>query len=124
MMFASVICASLVSAAPQFDHEHRALTDVLAAHVRDGEVSYGALKRNRAQLDAYLGTLAKASVDGFNEEQALAFWINAYNAFTLQLIIEQQPKQSIRDIKGAWDDFRFTAGGRSLSLNQIEHDII
>lgn len=110
--------------AADFDHTHAALNRLLAQHVNEGWVNYGTLDEQRHQLSAYAKSLAQAPVQSFSRDQQLAFWINAYNAFTLQLILEHKPKRSIRDINGAWDKYRFTAGGRALTLNQIEHEII
>ena len=62
------------------------------------------------------------------ELQQLAFFINAYNAYTLQLIIDHYPVKSIKDIgsffKGPWDQPAVRLFGRTLTLNNLEHDII
>jgi len=110
-----------------FDHSHAQLDRLLRAHVKAGSVNYGKLERARAELDAYVATLTAVSEEeatAFSRPQTKAFWINAYNALTLQLILDQRPKQSIRDIDGPWDKFHFKVAGREVSLNDIEHKIL
>jgi hypothetical protein len=59
-------------------------------------------------------------------DQKLALLVNAYNAFTLRLILDHYPLKSIKDIpeKQRWDDKRWNVGGRVWSLSQIEHEQI
>ncbi len=110
-----------------FDHTHGAFDAVLQQVVSDGTVDYGALAGSRGALDGYLASLAAVSVDqlaGFEREQAMALWINAYNALTLALILDNGPLESIREIEEPWDRPKSTVAGRTLSLNQIEHEIL
>ena len=123
------LAAALWLAGPvqAFDHTHAALDQVLRAHVSGGSVSYGALAADRGGLDAYLDSIAGASsgdIAGFSRGEAMAFWINAYNALTLKVILDHGPVASIRDIDGAWDGIRHDVAGRSLTLNEIEHQIL
>ncbi|MCZ7584823.1 MAG: DUF547 domain-containing protein [Deltaproteobacteria bacterium] len=90
-------------------------------------MDYGALTANVAELDAYLAQLgapAKADVAAFSYEQAVAYWINAYNAFTLKSIVERYPVKSIKDISGVWDKRKWKAGGDEVTLDQIEHGLL
>ncbi|MCF8369205.1 MAG: DUF547 domain-containing protein [Bacteroidales bacterium] len=90
-----------------------------------GEVDYNGFKNARHELDLYLNALSKTnatSLSGNNEK--LAFWINAYNAFTVELIIDHYPLKSIMDIEKAWDISFIHINGTMYSLNQIEHEII
>lgn len=106
-----------------FDHSR--FDAVLQAHVdADGLVDYARLKAAPAALDAYIAALATAPLDGLGRDEKLALLINAYNAFTLRLVLEHWPVASIRDIPGErrWDDRRWRVAGETLSLNQIEHE--
>jgi hypothetical protein len=117
----------LVTPAFAFDHAHSQLDKVLRAHVKQGQVNYGDLARHRAELDGYVAGLAAVSLEqerSFSPRQAKAFWINAYNALTLKLILDEKPRTSIRDIDQAWDRPRFEVAGREVSLNDIEHKIL
>ena len=65
-------------------------------------------------------------MNGLGRKEQLAFWINAYNAFTIKKIIDNYPLQSITDLDGGkpWDAKWIKLDGRTLSLNNIENDII
>ena len=81
-----------------FDQSHSGLTQVLKGYVKDDRVDYAALKKNRAALDRYLANLEQLASDAFavfSREEQYAFWINAYNAYTLKAIIDHYPLKSI-----------------------------
>lgn len=120
---------------PTFDHEHAAWTELLQRWVRDDRVAYGALKKEAlAPLEAYLETLSAACAPDYvkwSRKQRLAFWINAYNAFTVKLIVDHHPISSIRKIgflPGAAFRRRFipmpNIKGESISLDNIENDTL
>ena len=107
---------------PSFDHAR--FDALLRAHVDSaGLVDYAGLARESAALDAYLASLASAPLEELGRDEKLALLINAYNAFTLRLILDHRPVASIRDIPSGkrWDDRRWRLAGETLSLNQIEH---
>ena len=123
------------AAAETFDHQHTAWTEILRQHVRnDGAVShvdYAALRADRSALDAYLGRLSRVSRDEFDAwtgPRQLAFLINAYNAFTVQLIIEHYPVESIKDLGGwfssPWKKRFFRLLGDERHLDDVEHGMI
>lgn len=114
---------------------HRPLDQVLDLYVRDGLVYYRALQSERARLDRYVSSLnvPAATYAGWSREQQMAFWLNAYNVFVLQTVIDrypirgrspQYPAASIRQIPGAFDRTRHAAAGRSLTLDEIEKDVM
>ena len=107
--------------------DHSAFDALLAAHVDDeGDVDYRGLLGERAALDAYLARLAETDPSGLTRDEQLAYYINAYNAATLALILDDYPVASITDLDGGkpWDVERVELGGQTYSLNQIENDII
>lgn len=98
-----------------------------------GMVNYRALQRDSVALNKYLSVLSATHPhDGWSKDEQLAFWINAYNAFTLRLIIRHYPITSIKDITSLnipflhspWDINFITIEGVSYDLNNIEHGII
>jgi hypothetical protein len=104
---------------------HGLLDGVLQAHVDDeGYVNYKALSANVGPLDAYLKVLERTDPKSLSRDGRLAYWINAYNAFTLKLILNNYPLKSIRDIKKPWDQEVWVAGAKTYSLNAIEHEIL
>ena len=117
----------LAGPAQAFDHTHATFDQVLRTYVSAGWVDYGKLTADRSGLDAYADSLAAvdgAEAAGFSRQEAMALWINAYNALTLKVMIDHGPVASIRDIDGAWDGIRHEVAGRSLTLNEIEHEIL
>jgi len=107
---------------------HDAWNDLLKANVTSkGVVNYGALKRSESKLDDYLALLSKNTPKKSDKSNsAKAFWANAYNAFTVKLILSNYPTSSITNIDGGkpWDTKWINLGGNTYSLNNIEHDIL
>ncbi|MEL7159723.1 MAG: DUF547 domain-containing protein [Bacteroidota bacterium] len=107
---------------------HSPWNDLLQKHVNhQGNVNYAAFKKEEAKLDAYLATLAKEiPTKDWPSKAALAYWINAYNAFTIKRILNDYPLKSIMDLDGGkpWDVKWIELAGKTYSLNQIEHEII
>lgn len=127
--------------ADEFDHDHTLFNEVLGEVVHDGHVDYGGLKDSVFLLDEYIKKLSGVTTEQYERwtaKQKLAFWINAYNAFTLKVITDNYPitrswtligifyapSNSILQIPGVWTDIKFEAAGRSVTLDHIEHEII
>ena len=136
-----MLLTALPAAQAQFDHSHAAFDALLKEYVdKEGLVNYPALRANRAKLDSYLESLGKVTgkeINSWNKDQKIAFWSNAYNAFTLKHIIDHYPIQrskslkarlypqnSIRQIDGVWDKLKNIAGGRQITLSDIEHKVL
>lgn len=111
-----------------------AWNELLQAHVHvinDGhasQVDYAGMRHDQAKLDAYTHLLSAVTIgqfDGWNREQQMAFLINGYNAFTVQLVLTRWPKlDSIKDLgsvfSSAWKKDFFTLLGEKSDLDQIE----
>lgn len=136
---ASNAAAPRVSTAP-FDHSHAMWTEVLAEHVQGDRFDYAALKKEPKLLEDYLAALrgvTPAELAKRTKDERYAFWINAYNAFTIKKIVDNYPLDSINDLskafglKSVFDD-EFIAmrahhpdgADDDLSLNDIEHGIL
>jgi hypothetical protein len=107
--------------------DHSAFDHLLSTHVdAEGYVDYEGLAGEADALDAYLAALAGAPFDALARDDKLALLINAYNAFTLRLILDHWPVESIRDIPAAerWEAVRWEVAGGTRSLDQIEHQMI
>ena len=106
--------------------DHSAWDRLLQRHVSmAGGVDYRGMQNDEAALDAYLATLsAEAPQHDWSQAEALAYWINAYNAYTIKLILNNWPVESIRNIDAPWDQRWIELGSKTYSLNNIEHDII
>lgn len=116
------------SAAPTtthtYDFSYDQYQQLLSRYVVDGRVDYSGLKANRDQLDTLVARLATADLKAATESQQLAFYINAYNMLVLRTIIDHYPVNSIQDIEGALDGKRWAVAGQSLTLDEIDHDIL
>lgn len=119
-----------------FDHSYAAWNALLKRHVRwlpDGkqsQVDYRGFASEREALRQVLGALSgvsQASFDGWSKPQQMAFFINAYNAFTVELILTRYPDlKSIKDlgsfIQSPWKKKFFTLLGEQRHLDWIEHE--
>jgi hypothetical protein len=104
---------------------HRPFSLLLQHHVEAGVVDYAALKGETDDLDRYLDTLAAVDLSGADREHKLAFYINAYNACTLRLIVRHFPEvKSIRDLRRPWKTREWDLAGVTLSLDDIEHKVL
>lgn len=115
--------------------DHSAFDRVLTAYVdEEGLVDYKRLKEDDA-LRPYLQALANTDPSDLDESERLAFWINAYNALTIKLIVDKYPTESILDLKPAPGPFIpninspfqldvSEVGGAVRTLDEIEHGII
>ncbi len=111
---------------------HDQWTILLKKHVsNDGLVDYKGFKDDVKDLDAYLALLSKnAPTSKWSKNDQIAYWLNAYNAFTIKLILDNYPVKSIKDIgpkvqvifiNTPWDKNFFAIDGKKMSLNDIEH---
>ena len=124
--------------AGSFDHRHAAWDQLLRRHVvvaADGTSStlrYRALMAERQALGAYLDSLtavAASTYAGWTRAQQLAFLINAYNAFTVELVLTRYPDlKSIKDLghllQSPWKKSFFRLLGQERSLDEVEHGLI
>ncbi|MBV1925412.1 MAG: DUF547 domain-containing protein [Dokdonia sp.] len=90
-----------------------------------GNVNYDAIKRDWKSLRAYIKALGQnIPTDSWSTNDKLAYWMNAYNAMTVDLILRNYPLSSIKDIKDPWDQRLWKLGDKWYNLNEIEHQIL
>jgi hypothetical protein len=92
-----------------------------------GSVDYKNIKSNIKELHAIVHTFSMQKISSnWNINDKLAFWINAYNLFTIKLIVDNYPIKSIQHLDGGkpWDVKRIIIGGKKYSLNDLENDMI
>ena len=101
----------------------------------EGLVDYGCFLARRDEFQSYLDQLSENYPDDriWKLEEKLAYWINAYNAFTIDLILNNYPVSSIKSIKSGiqipfinsiWDQKNIALGPNLFCLNDIEHEIL
>ncbi|MBK5255934.1 MAG: DUF547 domain-containing protein [Vicinamibacteria bacterium] len=140
MILQSLLLSGLVSFAPAKTQGpvspeaslHAPFTALLRDHVRNDLVDYDAFAQ-APEFQKYLRALATVRLGSRSKDDQLAFWINAYNAYTIQLINQHEERESIRNInkflglvrgKGPWKEQIVRAAGRTLTLDDVEHKII
>jgi hypothetical protein len=115
--------------------DHGAFDKLLKKHVSaQGLVDYKGFKTDEAGFNQYLALLSKnPPAANWSKNDQMAYWINAYNAYTIRLILDHYPVQSIKDIGSKikipfvttpWAIKFFSIGGEKMSLDNIEHGIL
>ena len=114
---------------------HQTWDALLQQHVDDqGAVDYKGFLQDSTRLQTYLKTLSDhPPAEDWTRAERLAYWINAYNAFTVQLIVQHYPLKSIQElhpkpyipmVNSVWHRKFFQIGGQPMTLNAIEHKIL
>lgn len=113
---------------PIFKINHTLFDDLLRKHVTNtGKVNYTGFKNDLEKLNTYLNELSQNHPKAtWKRNERLAFWINAYNAFTIKLIIDNYPLTSITNLHNGkpWDHQWIKIGSKTYTLNAIENEII
>lgn len=126
--------------APNYDSDkeppsHQQWDQMVNKHVTpDGWVDYKGFIQDSAKLNSYLQALKNTLPDDdWTKKEKIAYWLNVYNAFVVKLLIDHYPVESIKDIGPTLSiptvrdvftiDF-FKIGGKELSLNDVEHNIL
>ncbi len=110
--------------------DHADFDELLHRYVNGSGVRYAAWAASdddRHRLETYLERMAAVAVSGLDRDERLAYWINLYNALTLNLVLGDYPVKSIKKISGLrspWKRELVTVEGRDLTLNGIENDVI
>ncbi len=115
--------------------DHSLFTQLLKKYVNEkGFVNYKGFKREQGELRKYLNLLStNPPTDQWTRNDQMAYWINAYNAFTIELVLNHYPVKSIKDIGSLikipfvttpWAGKFFKIGGEPTSLDTIEHGIL
>jgi hypothetical protein len=118
---------SIAWARPAVDHG--IYGRLLKSHVHNGWVDYRGFKKDERQLDAYLDQMAKIDPQTLGRNEQMAFYINAYNAWTIKLILENYPGvTSIKDLgsffRSPWKIKFVKINGETVTLDHLEHDIL
>lgn len=103
--------------------------ELLSKHVKGNRVNYDGFKADEARLDQYLAVLSATDPDTLTRNHQFAFYINAYNAFTIKLILTRYPDiNSIKEIgsffSNAWSKEFIPLNGHTVSLDYIEHEVL
>ncbi|WP_432411832.1 DUF547 domain-containing protein [Rasiella sp. SM2506] len=105
---------------------HAELNNLLKKYVSDkGNVNYEGFRKNSKALRDYIASLGKNMPnESWSKNDKLAYWMNAYNAMTVDLILRNLPLESIKDIDKPWDQRLWKLGDKWYNLDEIEHQIL
>jgi hypothetical protein len=111
------------------DVDHSQFSALLDLYLNDERVDYSGFKRDEARLDAYLAHLEAVDVDALNRNEQFAFYSNAYNAWTIKLILTGYPGiDSIKDLgsvfRSPWKQKLVRLNTGVFTLDEVEHDIL
>jgi hypothetical protein len=120
---ADAMKAAIASGTKSFDHG--IWSDLLAGAVDDaGRVDYPYLQERRESLDRYLMAIANVDLAKLQRDELAAFLLNAYNAITVETILDHPTVTSIRQISGVWDGREHRVGRFEVTLDDIEHGLL
>lgn len=119
---AAAVERSLAGGTGTFDHS--VWSSLLAGGTRDGFVDYAYIASRAADLAGYRAALASADLGSLAPAELEALLLNAYNALTVQSILDDPHVSSIRDIDGVWTSRTWDVGGHALTLDNIEHNLL
>lgn len=109
--------------------DHGLYAELLAKHVKEGVVDYQGFKNEKAKLDQYLKVLENTDTKELSHNEQFAFYVNAYNAWTIKLILSGYPGvKSIKDLgslfRSPWKKKICRIDGGIITLDDIEHKIL
>ena len=132
ILLVSFIWGSIILVSPGWsgtEVDNGLFGELLRDHVENGVVDYQGFKNEGAKLDQYLKILEKVDTNRLSRNEQFAFYVNAYNAWTIKLILSGYPGiKSIKDLGSAfrspWKKKISYIDGDILTLDNIEHDIL
>lgn len=132
----SLVQAELAKSGAEDSVSHKAWDSFLARHVRRdsqgvARLNYGGVSTEEQQsLKRYIEAMSTVTTAELTQDAQLAYWINFYNALTVDVVLDNYPVASIREIRdsvldlGPWEDKRIEINGQALSLHDIEHGVV
>ena len=123
-----IVDQPIIEKSNQVAWNHQVWDDILQKHVTaSGKVDYAGIKAKPAGLESYIKDLAGMTPSSdWSANKEKAYWINVYNAFTVKMIVDNYPVNSITDLHGGkpWDVSWIKLGSKTYSLNDVEHKIL
>lgn len=138
ILLMTVLASAMSFLAPSLhaaDMDHAIFDAVLKEHVTDGRADYKNLCADK-RLGEYLKELSRADLAGLTQEQEIALWLNAYNAYMLKIVCDHYPLKNLDRLhfgglvtaallgKTVWDRRVAVIGGVKYTLKKLDHGII
>lgn len=123
------LCMAVATPALAAEPDATHYATLLEKYVKNGVVDYNGFKSEEKELDRYLGILEKTDTGKLDRNEKFAFYVNAYNAWTIKLILTGYPGvKSIKDLgnilKSPWKKKICRIDGKTITLDDIEHNIL
>jgi hypothetical protein len=109
-----------------YSFDHKLWNELLVKHVsKEGHVNYKGFIKDIELLQDYIKSLGNnMPTESWSKNEKLAYWVNAYNALTIDLIVKNYPVKSIKAIDDPWKQRLWNLGGKLYNLDEIEHQIL
>tara|TARA_R110001632_G_scaffold26609_3_gene71852 strand:- start:539 stop:1447 length:909 start_codon:yes stop_codon:yes gene_type:complete len=106
--------------------DHKSFNTLLVNYVSPkGNVNYPEFKKQWSTLRSYIAALGEnMPTEAWTKNDKFAYWMNAYNAMTIDLILRNHPLTSIKKINDPWDQRLWKLGSKWYNLDEIEHQIL
>ncbi|TVZ15585.1 DUF547 domain-containing protein [Maribacter sp. MAR_2009_72] len=108
----------------QYTEFFSAADTFLKTHVENGKVDYASIVKQPLALNNVLKLAEKAAIDLQDPNVYQAFWINTYNLLVIKGVVDNYPLRSPLDVDGFFDKLRYNVGGRYITLNAIENELL
>jgi len=123
------LAVEAIASNPGSHVDHSIYAELLHKYVKEGLVNYKGLKTDEAKLDEYLKVLEHTNPEKLDRNERFAFYINAYNAWTIKLVLTGYPYiKSIKDMgsifQSPWKKSICRLNGKTMTLDDIEHGIL
>jgi len=119
-----MICGTLFLPAQSKADHLRGVDDFFTTYVKDGRVDYASIQQNQAQLATLTDQMTELDFSAMEKDERLAILINSYNLYVIAGVIEKYPVKSPLDISNFFDRKVYQLGNKTVSLNQIEKQLI
>jgi len=132
VLWVCFFCGATYFLAPGWSNatmDHALYAELLEKYVQNGTIAYQGFKNEEAKFDQYLKILEETDTKKLSRNEQFAFYVNAYNAWTIKLILTGYPGiKSIKDLgsifKSPWEKQIVRINGDIITLDHIEHDIL
>lgn len=126
MMFFAILflCSTLMTYAQSTSDFFSKADAFLKEYIKDGLVDYKGLHDNPIALDELVEMGEQVSVSKDKADEFQAFWINGYNLMVIKGIVDNYPIKSPKDIDGFFDTEKRDIGGKKITLNDIENELL
>jgi hypothetical protein len=120
LFFITVISGTILGQSPFFD----ATDNFMSTYAEGGLIDYKSIRSDQSKLNELVEMIGSFQLEDKPDNEKLAFYINAYNVLVIKQVVDNYPVKSPMDVSGFFDKTGFDVAGQSLTLNQIENDVI